>query len=52
MGRRIFPRINRKEGEGMHKFIRTIGFSMYQKKQDMDKLAAAPCKGGPDYRLS
>ena len=22
----------------MHKFMRTIGFSMYQKKQDMEKL--------------
>ena len=28
----------RKEGDNMHKFMRTIGFSMYQKKQDMEKL--------------
>ena len=27
----------RKEGDNMHKFMRTIGFSMYQKKQDMEK---------------
>lgn len=28
----------KKEGDNMHKFMRTIGFSMYQKKQDMEKL--------------
>lgn len=26
------------EGDGMHKFMRTIGFSKYQEKQDMEKL--------------
>ena len=28
----------RKEGDNMHKFMRTIGFSMYQKKRDMEAL--------------
>lgn len=26
------------EGDRMHKFLRTVGFSMYQKKKDIDKL--------------
>ena len=25
-----------KEGDKMHKFMRTVGFSMYQKKRDME----------------
>ena len=38
----------RKEGDNMHKFMRTIGFSMYQKKQDM----ATPMPGAVSARSS
>ena len=30
----------------MHKFMRTVGFSMYQKKQDMDRILRRLAKEG------
>ena len=30
----------------MHKFMRTVGFSMYQRKQDMDRILRRLAKEG------